>query len=149
MDFTIIADKNSDQTELKTCRRCAKLGRMNLFPIENFSLLQTGKRHTYCKKCRTEQQTEWAQKKAAERAEYQRAYRNNSTPVYLGTVYKRRANKPLVREVQGSSLVEAYEIEVAGGELIARPKFDNLFFAVNCGAVRITLRPEKDSKTGK
>ena len=58
----------------KRCRRCARLGRVPYHPLEDFSLLKNGKRHSQCKVCRVEQANEWCTKRAEHRKTYHHNY---------------------------------------------------------------------------
>lgn len=71
-------DKTTDPS-LKQCSRCKKMGRVGLYPLDQFSIVAaTGKPHSQCKVCRTEQAKKWTHKDAAQiekRKAYQKAYR--------------------------------------------------------------------------
>lgn len=58
----------------KKCSRCFKMGRMPYHPIEDFSLLKSGKRLSQCRTCRTEQSDKWCKLKAEHRRAYHREY---------------------------------------------------------------------------
>lgn len=58
----------------KRCSRCVKMGRVPYHPIDDFSLLKNGKRHSQCKVCRVEQSDAWCKKRAEHRKEYHREY---------------------------------------------------------------------------
>lgn len=58
----------------KRCTRCVKMGRVPYHKLEDFSLLRSGKRHSQCKVCRTEQSAVWCEKRKAHRKEYHKEY---------------------------------------------------------------------------
>lgn len=58
----------------KRCSRCVKMGRVPYHDVEQFSLLKSGKRHSQCKVCRTEQSDEWCRKRAEHRKAYHKEY---------------------------------------------------------------------------
>jgi len=68
----ILSGEVEDPTK-KKCSRCFKKGRVFMHPVDDFSLLQNGKRHSQCKVCRTEQAVAW-EAKAKHRKEYHKGY---------------------------------------------------------------------------
>jgi hypothetical protein len=87
----------------KRCSRCVKLGRMPYHPLEHFSLLKNGKRHSQCKVCRVEQSTAWENQ--PEIKKYRKTYQQN---YHAGKPRKRRNPKP----VQAILDAEAPQVEV-------------------------------------
>lgn len=69
----ILTGEMDDPTK-KRCRRCMKLGRVGFYPVDEFSLLANGKRHSQCKVCRVEQSTDWHKKNEPRRKAYQKLY---------------------------------------------------------------------------
>lgn len=75
-----LSGENAEPTE-KKCSRCWKLGRVFMHPIEQFSIIEkTGKRHSQCKVCRTEQSNEWCAKRKEHRKKYHAEYNKRRMP---------------------------------------------------------------------
>jgi hypothetical protein len=71
-----IAGDGVEDPTVKKCSRCAKMGRIALHPVNQFSTIKkTGKLSSQCKVCRTEQSNAWCKEKAEHRREYHRQYR--------------------------------------------------------------------------
>lgn len=66
-----------DDPLMKRCSRCIKKGRVPFHPLEDFSMLKTGKRHSQCRICRSEQATAWCQEQAVKRKAYHKEYHKN------------------------------------------------------------------------
>lgn len=88
----------------KRCSRCVKKGRMPYHPLEHFSLLKNGKRHSQCKVCRVEQSTDWENQADVKlrRKEYHRNYhagrpRRKKHPAPVQAIID--ADSPQVEEV--------------------------------------------------
>jgi hypothetical protein len=76
----ILSGKDVEDPTRKRCSRCAKLGRMPFYPIEDFSLLANGKRLSQCKVCRTEQSVAWEARKKEHRRAYHKEYQKTRIP---------------------------------------------------------------------
>ena len=68
-------DSKTEAVSLKKCSRCVKEGRLGLYPMEDFSLLKNGKRHSQCRVCRAEQAKKWSEKRKEHRRDYHKVYR--------------------------------------------------------------------------
>jgi hypothetical protein len=68
----------TEESIMKLCSKCVKSGeRIALHPIEHFSLLNTGKRHSQCRRCRTDQANGWCRRRRNYRREYHQQYRKD------------------------------------------------------------------------
>jgi hypothetical protein len=105
----------SGDSPLKRCPSCAKQGVQPFHPIADFSIVKsTGKPHSYCKRCKAEQASEWQRRK--EVRERRRLYQQTYHTTYVPT----RVTKPVVDAVQTT-------IDSA---LSAEPEIDALFVAI-------------------
>lgn len=85
--------KDPTEVELKHCSSCIARGRVPFHPVGEFSIVKkTGKRHSQCKKCRSEQACEWQLSKGQKRREYQKTYQ---------TLNPRKREKPDVMQKIG------------------------------------------------
>jgi hypothetical protein len=78
--FEGVGVDNPAEPILKKCLRCIKKGRAGFYPLDDFSVLKNGKRHSQCKVCRTEQAMEWDASQREKRREYHRLYHKRRKP---------------------------------------------------------------------
>lgn len=98
-EMDVILDTLSGESDThKPCSRCKRLGRPFVHPVDHFSVVKkTGKLHSQCRPCRTEQALKWEQKKRHERQLYHRKYRES---------YNRnnaKARKPLSPTIENTT----------------------------------------------
>jgi hypothetical protein len=114
-------DKTTDPS-YKECKRCQKNGRVGIYPLDQFSVKQDGKRHSQCKVCRTEQANEWVAKQGEKRKEYQKEYRRKNKErlaIYAqARAYdaKRAAEQPVEETVETETKREDVLFIMAGEE---------------------------------
>lgn len=71
---------DTEAVGVKKCSRCAKLGRMHIHPVAQFSRLKNGKLLSQCKVCRVEQTVKWDKEQGDRRKEYQKDYQKRRKP---------------------------------------------------------------------
>jgi hypothetical protein len=80
MEVANILSGDVEDPTKKKCTRCIKMGRYPFHNIDDFSLLQSGLRHSQCKVCRTEQAVAWERKRKEHRKAYHKEYNKTRKP---------------------------------------------------------------------
>lgn len=73
-DILEILEETPQDPTLKKCSSCLKKGRVFMHPLDHFSVLKSGKFHSQCKVCRTENSVKWCREQGKRRKDYQKTY---------------------------------------------------------------------------